>query len=226
MWSQLFLGINNRHHYHIQTVVNTASFFPEIIFYFQKAKEIILELSTVQDCLLSVRSMCNWMNCVMAVLQRIYDISGNTFEWNNSIEITKHFEMHHARLGVGGVNACQKCARFIHTFFVGRSGCLVMTRFWQPHLSRGIPNTSVVSWISPLTSDVSLSCDRPSSCSRWSVGPSPFPERGVSLRTARSMQHSPNKWQSSSQKHRWSAYLYSTNTHELITVVTWFCLVN
>jgi len=122
----------------------------------------------------------------------------------------------------GGVNSCQKCARFIHTFVPGRSRGKVMTRFWQPHLSRGIPNTSVVSWISPFTSDVSLSCDRPSFCSRWSVGPSPFAERGVSLRTARSMQHSPNKWQSSSQKHRRDGYLYSTNTHWLITVNAWF----
>ena len=143
----------------------------------------------------------------------------------------QHFEMHHGWLGEAwgggwGVNVCKKCARFIHTIFVGRNGCLVMARLWQPHLSRGIPNTSVVSWISPLTSDVSSSCDRPSSCSRWSVRPSPIADRGVSLRTARSMQHSPNKWHSSSQKHRRSAYLYSTNTHILITVVTWFCLVN
>ena len=139
--------------------------------------------------------------------------------------------MHHARRGRvgwdgGGANACQKCARFIHTLFVGRSEGFVITRFWHPHLSRGIPNTFAVSWISPLTSDVSLSLDRPSSSSGWSVGPSPFVERGVSLRTARSMQHSPNKWHSSSQKHRRRAYLYSTNTHRLIPVINWFCLVN
>lgn len=101
---------------------------------------------------------------------------------------------------------------------------VVTTRFWHPHLSLGIPYTSVVSWISPLTSDVlpGTSCECSSSVKVTCVLlPLSAEELGVSASTARSTQHSPNRWQSASQEQRLPAYLLQKEIL-VINLLLWF----